>query len=443
MANRVCLTRSPSGRVPSPGASSRMERRRAGDHAAGVRHKRRPGCRLAVRRPLGHAMCIPRPYRRPRRPRTDRIRRARLCIVGRHARANEGLESAVRSSIGASHARHAIGDGLAAGPARARRWPAVRPTHRPPITCRSPVPRPRGGGASRVRSSAARTGRGGSIRPSASSTVSACARARAARSRWAVSWSDATRSRGRPLWARPRTLPSLRSSKSFSARANPSCVSATALSRAWADLVGGVRDEDAERLHGAAPDPAAQLVELGEPEPVGALDDHHRRGRARRPRPRRRSCRRARPARRPGSGSSRRRVPAGFIRPWTMPTRSGSSSALSRTRLGLGGDGALGLVGAFLDQRARRRTSSARAPPPRGPCARSRPARPGGGCRSGSGRGRPVACAGRRRRGRRRGPGRACAGSASRSSAARAASGRRPWPRAGRAGRRRSDAARR
>ena len=37
------------------------------------------------------------------------------------------------------------------------------------------------------------------------------------------------------------------------------------------------RDEQAVRLLGAAADAAAQLVELGEPEAVGLLDDHDRR----------------------------------------------------------------------------------------------------------------------------------------------------------------------
>ena len=42
-------------------------------------------------------------------------------------------------------------------------------------------------------------------------------------------------------------------------------------------LVGRVGDEHAERRHLAAPDAAAELVELREPEPIRALDDHHRR----------------------------------------------------------------------------------------------------------------------------------------------------------------------
>src|SRR4051812_25893043 len=79
-----------------------------------------------------------------------------------------------------------------------------------------------------------RAGRGGSSRPAGSSSRSAWARARTASSRCSATWSDATRSRGKPLWASPRTSPSLRSSKSFSASAKPSRVSATAWSRAWA-----------------------------------------------------------------------------------------------------------------------------------------------------------------------------------------------------------------
>ena len=41
--------------------------------------------------------------------------------------------------------------------------------------------------------------------------------------------------------------------------------------------LGDVRDEHAERLGGAASDPAAELVQLGKAEPIGALDDHDRR----------------------------------------------------------------------------------------------------------------------------------------------------------------------
>ena len=114
-------------------------------------------------------------------------------------------------------------------------------------------------------------------RRASSSSASARSRARRASATWALSWSEATRSRGKPDWASPSTSPSRRSSKSRSASSKPSRISVTALSRAWAVSSVGVGDEHAERLHGATADPAAKLVELGEPEPVGALDDHHRR----------------------------------------------------------------------------------------------------------------------------------------------------------------------
>ena len=50
-----------------------------------------------------------------------------------------------------------------------------------------------------------------------------------------------------------------------------------ALLRRLGQLLLRARDEQAVRLLGAAPDAAAQLVQLGEAEPVGFLDDHHRR----------------------------------------------------------------------------------------------------------------------------------------------------------------------
>ena len=90
----------------------------------------------------------------------------------------------------------------------------------------------------------------------------------------------ATRSRGRPLWARPRTSPSRRSSKSLlreleAVGGGGNGLEPLVLGRA----LRGLGDEDAERRVGAAPDAAAELVELGEPEPLRALDDHHRRRR--------------------------------------------------------------------------------------------------------------------------------------------------------------------
>ena len=139
---------------------------------------------------------------------------------------------------------------------------------------------------------------------------------------------------------------------------------------------------------------------------------------------------------RTSSSPSRKRVisasrSAGFSRPWTIPTRSGASSAAQADRLALGRDRAVALVGAFLDQRHDDERPVAERGLLADLVATSRRGRSGAcGSRSGSRPGRPAASAGRRRRGRRRGPGRASAGSASRSSAGRAASGRRPWPRA-------------
>ena len=270
----------------------------------------------------------------------------------------------------------------------------------------------------------------GPSRPSASSSDSAWARARTARSRWAATWSEATRSRGNPLWARPRTLPSLRSSKSFSASSNPSCSLGDGLEPGPRDLVGRVRHEDAERLDRAAPDATAQLVELGEPEPVGPLDDHHRRRRD------------VDPDLDDGRADEHVQlavpeaghlgVAFGRLHPAVDHARPAAARAarVSRTASVSAATAPVGLVGALLDERddderrvaERRLLADLAATSPR--------ARPGGGSRSGSGRARPAACAGRTRRGRRTGPGRASAGSAWRSSAGRAASGRRPWPRA-------------
>ena len=47
-------------------------------------------------------------------------------------------------------------------------------------------------------------------------------------------------------------------------------------SRAAASGVSFVRQQVAPRRVAPPPDPAPQLVELGDPEPVGVLDDHHR-----------------------------------------------------------------------------------------------------------------------------------------------------------------------
>ncbi len=78
----------------------------------------------------------------------------------------------------------------------------------------------------------------------------------------------------------PRSSPSPRRSRSTSARRKPSVESTSAWSRVCADSVSSslrAGNEQAVRLLRPAPDPAAQLVQLGEPEPVGLLDDHDRR----------------------------------------------------------------------------------------------------------------------------------------------------------------------
>ena len=171
-------------------------------------------------------------------------------------------------------------------PGRRQPWRTVR------LTPRSPARRPRSP-ASQPASSSWRSGRERRARArprrrAAPRRAPGVGRqARGARRRW----SEATRSRGRPLWARPRTSPSRRSSKSRSASSNPSAFARpprgapARSSRSPAAATGppergdgtASRDERTVRLDAAAPDPAAELVELGEPEPVGALDDHHRR----------------------------------------------------------------------------------------------------------------------------------------------------------------------
>ena len=83
-----------------------------------------------------------------------------------------------------------------------------------------------------------------------------------------------------PDWRVPSSWPSPRSSRSTSASSKPSVVSTSASSRRdrrFGQLLLRPRDEQAVRLLRPAPDAAAQLVELREPEAVGLLDDHHRR----------------------------------------------------------------------------------------------------------------------------------------------------------------------
>ena len=182
---------------------------------------------------------------------------------------------------------------------------------------------------------------------------------------------------------------------------------------------------------GPAPDPAAELVELGQPEALGALDDHHRRPGTSTPdlddgRPDQHvelavaeAASSRRRDRRPSSGRGPGRPEA---------DRAGLAQA---DRLGLGRDGARRVRTsssrcrpACLDERHDHERPMAGCRLGRGPAATSRRARLGsadaGPDRDAAGR---RASAGRTRRGRRRGPGRASAGSASRSSAGRAADG--------------------
>ena len=74
----------------------------------------------------------------------------------------------------------------------------------------------------------------------------------------------------------PSTLPSRRCSRSIRESSKPSRVEATASSRSIerARRVDGA-DQQAEPGVAAAADPAAQLVELGDAEPVGVEDHHH------------------------------------------------------------------------------------------------------------------------------------------------------------------------
>ena len=84
----------------------------------------------------------------------------------------------------------------------------------------------------------------------------------------------------------PRISPSPRRARSTSASLKPSRSRRDRLHPAPRELRRRVGEEDAVRLVLAAADPPAQLVELGEPEALGALDQHHGRVRRRRSRPR-------------------------------------------------------------------------------------------------------------------------------------------------------------
>ena len=78
----------------------------------------------------------------------------------------------------------------------------------------------------------------------------------------------------------PSSWPSRRRSRSISASSKPSVVSTSACRRRSAVSVSSStrpRDQQAVALVAASPDPAAQLVQLREPEAIGLLHDHDRR----------------------------------------------------------------------------------------------------------------------------------------------------------------------
>ena len=225
---------------------------------------------------------------------------------------------------------------------------------------------------------------------------------------------------------------------------NPSLVAATASSRSRAGVPASARgDQQAEPGQAAPADPAAQLVQLGDAEPVGVEDHHHggvgdvdadldhRGGDQHVDLAGGEGAHRARP--------SRRRA----IRPCSTSTRrpasgpSASSAATSSTAASGGATGRrrrrprrrrarrlalLGLVAA--DPRAHDvglvALADLLADPLPGPVEPAPAARRAGRRWSGSAPGRPAARSASRSRGRRRRSSRRCAGSASRSSPARA-----------------------
>ena len=109
----------------------------------------------------------------------------------------------------------------------------------------------------------------------------------------------------------------------------PSVVATKAFSRSRASSVCGVGEHAAEAGKLAAADPPAQLVQLGQAEPLGRSRSSSawRWARPRPPRP---------PTCRPAPGSRPRRKPsitasfsAGVMRPWIRPRRKASSSPLA------------------------------------------------------------------------------------------------------------------
>ena len=240
IAKRVCLTRSPSGRVPAPGASSRMPARRAGDDPAGVRHAARRHVPLA-----GSAAT-----RWRSQPRSSSAARTRLA-AGRSARRR----------------RAAPRRGLA--PGRRDRG--------------APVP-----GATRPEAAGSRSGRA----PARCPPCAARSPSRPARTR---RWYSTT--------ARRRAS-AVSSSVSDTRTQNDSTVPRPTRPRSWWSWASPNRSAPSMTI----------IVAAGTSTPTSTTVVPTS----------------------TSSSPSRKRVisasrSAGFIRPWTIPTRSGASSAVSRT----------------------------------------------------------------------------------------------------------------
>ncbi len=141
---------------------------------------------------------------------------------------------------------------------------------------------------------------------------------------------------GRPDCRLPSTSPPPRSRKSSSAMANPSSVSRSSGQAAPHRLGQPVLvQQQAVALRGAAPHPAAQLVQLRQAEPLGVLHHHHagaghvdpdldHRGRHQQP---------VRPAANAASAASRT---APSCWPCASPTRRRTARAGGEPRLGRG-----------------------------------------------------------------------------------------------------------
>ena len=108
----------------------------------------------------------------------------------------------------------------------------------------------------------------------------------------------------RPFWRSPMIVPSPRRSRSTSASSNPSVVCTSASSRASAPSAAPSSISQHIDAARATADPAAQLVQLRDAEPVGVERRPSPSRSARRRRPRSRSSRRARRSRRRGTPPS-------------------------------------------------------------------------------------------------------------------------------------------